>query len=212
MKHCISRQKPCLVVGDSRPMSKRMLANCFRPPARLSGVRAVATQPNGSAQTSKLQQLYQQALSSFGKGQQPKGPAEVLAVSEALSKSGHLCSVVCTSSVSSLLSPPSNILFRGNSPAGTGNANRGQCFPGCLSTFKPLQSRSGRIELRKLTLLTVMLDSCRAMSSQLPPGACLVHGHHSRIQKGASTCTDHSAAGNTACVCTISCVCTILTA
>ncbi|KAL0037368.1 hypothetical protein WJX79_004287 [Trebouxia sp. C0005] len=61
-----------------------MLANCFRPPARLSGLRAVATQPNGSAQTSKLQQLYQQALSSFGKGQQPKGPAEVSAVSEAL--------------------------------------------------------------------------------------------------------------------------------
>ncbi|KAA6425227.1 MAG: 2-aminoethanethiol dioxygenase-like [Trebouxia sp. A1-2] len=56
-----------------------MLANCFRPPARLSGLRAVATQPNGSAQTSKLQQLYQQALSSFGKGQQPKGPAEVSA-------------------------------------------------------------------------------------------------------------------------------------
>ena len=78
-------------------MSKRMLANCFRPPARLSGLKAVATQPNGSAQTSKLQQLYQQALSSFGKGQQPKGPSEVLAVSDALSKSGHLCSVICSS-------------------------------------------------------------------------------------------------------------------
>ena len=132
MKHCISRQKFRLVVGDSRPMSKRMLANCFRPPARLSGVRAVATQPNGSAQTSKLQQLYQQALSSFGKGQQPKGHAEVLAVSEALSKSGHLCSILCSSSVFLLLTPPSNILFRGNSPAGTGNANRGQCFPWVL--------------------------------------------------------------------------------
>lgn len=132
MKHCISHQKYRLVDGDTRPMSKRMLANCFRPPARLSGVRAVATLPNGSAQTSKLQQLYQQALSSFGKGQQPKGPAEVLAVSEALSKSGHLCSILCSSSVSLLLSPPSNILFRGNSPAGTGNANRGQCFPWVL--------------------------------------------------------------------------------
>ncbi|DBA82642.1 TPA: hypothetical protein ACH3X1_006889 [Trebouxia sp. C0004] len=84
MKNCISRQKLRRVVGDSRPMSKRLLANCFRPPARLSGLRAVATQANDSAQTSKLQQLYQQALSSFGKGQQPKGPAEVLAVSEAL--------------------------------------------------------------------------------------------------------------------------------
>jgi hypothetical protein len=78
-------------------MSKRLLATCFRPPARLSGLKAVATQPNGSAQTSKLQQLYQQALSSFGKGQQPKGPSEVLAVSDALSKSGHLCSVICSS-------------------------------------------------------------------------------------------------------------------
>ncbi len=136
MKHCISHQKSCLVVGDSRPMSKRMLANCFRPPARLSGVRAVATQPNGSAQTSKLQQLYQQALSSFGKGQQPKGHAEVLAVSEALSKSGHLCSILCSSSVFLLLTPPSNILFRGNSPAGTGNANRGQCFPWVLKHIR----------------------------------------------------------------------------
>lgn len=75
--------------------------------------------------------------------------------------------------------------------------------PGCLSTFELLQSRSGRFELRKLTLLTVMLDFCRAMPSQLPPGAFLVHGHHSRVQKGVSTCTDHSAAGSTACANTI---------
>lgn len=84
MKHRPSSHPSHCCVNHPRVMAKSILARCCRQSPRLSALRAIATQSDVQTNSSKLQQMYQQALTSFGNGQQPQGPSELLAVSEAL--------------------------------------------------------------------------------------------------------------------------------
>lgn len=78
-------QQSVLGLRCSMPSSQpgsRLFGGCHR---KLHSQQTAATRSPTKCQSSKLQTLYEQAVATFGKGQQPQSPSDMTAVREALS-------------------------------------------------------------------------------------------------------------------------------
>ena len=80
--HITQHQLHHLRLADFRTRSMRF--SRLRKAPVLAAVQAIATEAHIESKKSKLQQLYQQAQISFGRGKQPSSPEDLQAVSQAL--------------------------------------------------------------------------------------------------------------------------------